>query len=120
MRRIWLSLLLAVSLALGATADAWASQDCPYKAAPAAHDCCPDGDAMTGGSAMGGDQPAHPEKPVKDCRIGQACRANPAVAPSLQAVSVVVEMTVSQPVDRHQAGAPAAPTSAFWRPPRTV
>lgn len=115
MRRIWLSLLLAFSLAIGGVANASAAQNCPFKSASAAaHDCCPGG-AMKKMTDTG----HHSKKPV-DCQLGQACRASVAVAASLPVLkSTLIEEPSPAPV---AANAQPAPTIsfAFWRPPRTV
>lgn len=120
MRRLLFSVMLALSLAYGATANAWAAKDCPYKAAPAAHDCCPD-DAAGAMNDMAEDgAPAHPDAPANTCQLGQACRASVALAPLLQSIPVAPESTEWRQVDRRDVRQPASPLFAFWRPPRIV
>ena len=120
MRRLFFSLLLALSLAFGATASAWAAQDCPYKAAPAAHDCCPDDDASAMNDMADDGAPSHRDAPAKTCQLGQACRASVALAPLLQSITVVAATTEWRQVDRRDVREPASPLFAFWRPPRIV
>jgi hypothetical protein len=120
MSRLFFSLLLGLSLAFGATASAWAAQDCPYKAAPAAHDCCPDDPASAMNDMADYDAPAQPDAPAKTCQLGQACRASVALAPLLQSIPVVAEITEWRQVDRRDVREPASPLFAFWRPPRIV
>ena len=114
MRRIWLTVLLAFSLAITGAANAWAAQACPYKAMPAMHDCCPDE-----GQAK---QPPvdHGSKKAPDCHVGQVCRASVAVAPSLPSVKVAAVQPVSRALELADAGEQPSPMFAFWRPPRTV
>jgi len=120
MRRLFLPFLLALSLAFGATASAWAAQDCPYKAAPAAHDCCPDDDASAMNDMADDGAPSHRDAPAKTCQLGQACRASVALAPLLQSITVVAATTEWRQVDRRDVREPASPLFAFWRPPRIV
>jgi hypothetical protein len=114
MRRFWLTILSAFSLAFGGAANAWAAQACPYTASSAsAHDCCPDG-------MMKGKSGEHPAKKPADCQLGQSCRASIAVAaslPSLKVVVVIPARTTRAPTD---ADDPPARSFSFWRPPRTV
>ena len=115
MRRIWLTLLVAFSLAVGGVASASAAQNCPFKSAtPAKHDCCPD-DAMQKAS----DSSHHSKKPA-DCQLGQACRGSAAVAVSLPVLESIriegVNPTPVVAVVQHV----LAVSFAFWRPPRTV
>ena len=114
MRRIWFTLLLALAVACNATASAWAMQACPYKAAPSAHDCWPQ-------------PPATPDKPDKpdhakkmDCKLGQACRAAPAVAPQVAAVETAPIAAIEQPALLEQTAARSAVPTGLWRPPRTL
>jgi hypothetical protein len=106
--------MLAFSIAFGGTASAWAAQTCPYNAAPAMHDCCPDS-AMSGMSGSG----HHSKKPA-DCQLGQACRASIAVAPNLPTLKVA-RVEPARPVFASaDADGPAVLSFSFWRPPRTV
>lgn len=115
MRRLFLSLLIAVSVAFGAVASASAAQNCPFKVAPAVmHDCCPDG-AM--GKMSGNDH--HSKKPA-DCQLGQACRGSVAVAPTLPILgSAPAEIAMTAPV-LATVERVSAVSLAFWRPPRIV
>lgn len=115
MRRIWLTLLIAFSLAVGGVASASAAQNCPFRSAPAAtHDCCPD-NAMK--KATDTD---HHSKKTSDCLLGQACRASVAVAANLPVLkSTLVEGASPAPVASVAQPAPTV-SFAFWRPPRTV
>ena len=113
MRRLWLTLLLTFSLAFGGVASAWAAQDCPYKAKPETHDCCPEGQGMK----MPADNTS--KKPA-DCHLGQACRTSIAVAPILPMLTVVVLEPASLALPRVDADAPTALSFSFWRPPRAV
>jgi hypothetical protein len=119
MRRLWLTLLLALSVAFGAVASASAAQNCPFKTAPAAtHDCCPDG---APNAAMGkmSDGDHHSKKPA-DCQLGQACRGAVAVAPSLPLLgSAPIERAAAAPILTVVQHVPAV-SLAFWRPPRIV
>jgi hypothetical protein len=114
MRRLWLTLLLAFSLAFGGAASAWAAQDCPYKQNPAsAHDCCPD----DGPKDRSGDQPS---KKQMDCQLGQSCRASIAVAPSMPSLTVAMVNRAHLARAPADADDPVALSFSFWRPPRTV
>jgi hypothetical protein len=118
MRRLWFTILLAVSIAFGGVASAWAAKDCPYKAVPAqAHDCCPEG-AMAGmQQRSGGD---HDSKKAADCQLGQACRASSAVVPSLPMLMQIAAKPVAIVPVLVDAQSPPVVLFAFWRPPRTV
>lgn len=119
MRRFWLSLLMVIALASGGVANAMVMADCPMltqaSAQPemsAGHDCCPD------------DAPAAPdEQPAKqmgDCAMAQACRAGPALTPSVEPVSFIVStIVVREPVMSDKSMISRAPDE-FWRPPRTI
>lgn len=115
MRRLWLTLLLALSVAFGAVASASAAQNCPFKSASATtHDCCPDGAT---GKMSDGDH--HSKKPA-DCQLGQACRGAVAVAPSLPLLgSAPIERAAAAPILTAVQHVPAV-SLAFWRPPRIV
>lgn len=111
MRRIWFTILLAVSLACSATASAWAMQACPYKAAPTAHDCCPKPPTA----------PDHSDHSKKiDCKLGQACRVAPAIAPLVPVVATAAISVVEQPVLLERAGVRSSVPNGLWRPPRTL
>ena len=119
MRRFWLSLLMVIALASGGVAKAVVMADCPMLALASAqaemgagHDCCPD------------DAPAAPDnqpaKKMGDCAMAQACRAGPAMAPSVEPVSfVVTAIVVREPVMSDKGLISRAPDE-FWRPPRTI
>ena len=119
MRRLWLSLLMVIALASGGVANAMVMADCPMLAQASAqhemgagHDCCPD------------EAPAAPdEQPAKkmgDCAMAQACRAGPAMAPSIEPVSfIVTAIVVREPVMSDKSMISRAPDE-FWRPPRTI
>lgn len=115
MRRIWLTLLVVLSLAVGGVASASTAQNCPFKSAPVArHDCCPDG-AMKKAS----DSPNHSKK-LADCQLGQACRGSVALAVSLPILeSVPTEGANPAPVVVIVQQASTV-SFTFWRPPRTV
>jgi len=115
MRRLWFALLLVASLALSATASAWAAQACPYKQAAAsavAHDCCPDQQAKS--------KPTDHHGKTIDCHLGQSCRASHAVEPFVPALTVAHVETVEPAVLRDQQAPPQSIPSGLWRPPRTV
>src|SRR5690349_7354641 len=115
MRRLWFAILLVVSLALSATATAWAAQACPYKqavAAPAAHDCCPDQPAKA--------KPADHHGKAIDCQLGQSCRASLAVEPFAPVLTIANVEVVVPAVLLDQQAPPQSVPSGFWRPPRTV
>ena len=118
MRRLWLSLLMVIALASGGVANAVVMADCPMLAQASAqpemggHDCCPD------------DAPAAPDqqpaKKMSDCAMAQACRAGPAMAPSIEPVSfIVTAIVVREPVMSDKSMISRAPDE-FWRPPRTI
>ena len=119
MRRFWLSLLMVIALASGGVANAMVMADCPMLAQASAqpemgagHDCCPE------------DAPAAPdEQPSKqmgDCAMAQACRAGPAMAPTIEPVSLIVSaIVVREPVMTDKGLISRAPDE-FWRPPRTI
>lgn len=118
MRRFWPSLVVVVALASGGIANAMVMADCPMleRVADAAmsgeHACCPD------------DTPAAPsEQPAKqmgDCAMGQACRAGPAMAPTIEPVSIVLQAIVARDSVVSDTGAASRAPDAFWRPPRTI
>jgi hypothetical protein len=113
MRRIWFTILLAVSLAISATASAWAAQACPYKTAPVtSHDCCPQPPAAPD------DTPHHSKQ--MDCKLGQACRLAPAVAPELPVIAAVAKPVSEQPLMRQHDGVRSPVLTVLWRPPKSV
>ena len=119
MRKLGLSLLMVIALASGGVANAMVMADCPMLAQASAqpemgagHDCCPD------------DAPAAPDqqpaKKMGDCAMAQACRAGPALAPSVEPVSLIVSaIVVREPVMSDKSLISRAPDE-FWRPPRTI
>jgi hypothetical protein len=107
-------LLLVFALAFGGVANAWAAQDCPYKDAPSAHGCCPDGAAPDNGQSEKG------SKSAVDCKLGQACRSAPATAPNLPSVDRPVFAIEPASVVLAAGPLPASPPFSLWRPPRTV
>ncbi len=115
MRRFWLSLLMVIALASGGVANAMVMADCPMLAQAqmgAGHDCCPDG-----APAAPDEQPA---KQMGDCAMAQACRAGPAVTPSVEPVSFIDSaIVVREPVMSDKSLISRAPDE-FWRPPRTI
>lgn len=116
MRRFWLSLLMVIALASGGVANAMVMANCPMAAQASAqpamsagHDCCPD--------EVPADQPA---KQMGDCAMAQACRAGPALTPSVEPVSFIVSAIVlREPVMSDKSMISRAPDE-FWRPPRTI
>lgn len=112
MRQVWFTILLCVSLAFSATASAWAAQACPYKAAIASHDCCPQPPATPSDKS-------HHSKQI-DCKLGQSCRAAPAVAPELPVVAQAVVHVVEQPALADHDGVRSSILTGLWRPPRSV
>jgi len=115
MRRIWFAILLVVSLALSATASAWAAQACPYKqaaASAAAHDCCPNQQTKP--------KPTDHHGNTIDCQLGQSCRASHAVEPFVPVLTVAHVEIVEPAVQRDQQTPPQSIPSGLWRPPRTV
>jgi hypothetical protein len=114
MRRFWLTVLVAFSLAVGGAANAWAARNCPDNAAPSMHDCCPDDQAQ---NKTPSDQPA---KKQIDCKLGQACRASIAVTPTLPLLSVVVAVPGHVAPDLDRSVELPAFSLPVWRPPRTA
>lgn len=115
MRRLWFSILLVASLAVSATANAWAAQACPYKqaeSAAAAHDCCPDPKPSP--------QPSDHHDTSMDCKLGQACRASHAVEPLVPTLAAIHVEVVAAVTERDLQGAPISLATGLWRPPRTV
>jgi hypothetical protein len=114
---------MVIALASGGVANAMVMADCPMLAQASAqsamspgmsngHDCCPD-DAP----AAPADQPA---KKMSDCAMAQACRAGPAVTPTIEPVSYIVSFfVVREPLLPDKSVASRAPDE-FWRPPRTT
>lgn len=118
MRRFCLSLLMVIALASGGVANAIVMADCPMLAQAWAqsvvspgHDCCPDAPAAPD------DQPT---KQMGDCAMGQACRAGPAVAPTIEPVSLIVSMVVVREPLMSDTGIVSRAPDEFWRPPRTI
>jgi len=114
MRRLWFAILLVVSLAVSATASAWAAQACPFKqaAAAASHDCCPDQKPEP--------QPADHHDKSLDCQLGQSCRTAQAVEPLQPVLTIARAEVVVALAPRNQQPAPTAASSGLWRPPRTA
>lgn len=115
MRHLWFALLLVVSLALSATASAWAAQACPYKQAAvsaAAHDCCPGQQTKP--------KPADNHHKTMDCQLGQSCRASHAVEPFVPVLKVARVESVEAAVVRDQQPELQSIPSGLWRPPRAV
>jgi len=115
MRRLWFTILLAVSLALSATASAWAAQACPFKqaaASAATHDCCPGQQAKP--------KPADHHGKTIDCQLGQSCRASQAVEPFAPVLTVAHVEIIEPAVLGDQQAPPQSIPSGLWRPPRTV
>lgn len=115
MRRIWFTLLLALSLAVSATASAWAAQACPFKQATdsaSQHDCCPDQKPTP--------QPSDHHGKNLDCQLGQACRAAHAVQPMLPVLATTTLEIVVVAAPRNQQGVVQSVATGLWRPPRSV
>lgn len=115
MRRLWFSILLIVSLAVGATANAWATQACPYKQVDAAvgvHACCPD--------QKPDPHPTDHHDKSMDCKLGQLCRASHAVEPLVPSLTAIHVEVVAAVTERDLQGAPISLATGLWRPPRTV
>lgn len=115
MRRFLFAILLVVSLALGATVSAWATQACPFKqtaASPAGHDCCPDQQTKP--------KPTDHHDKTIDCQLGQSCRASHAVEPFVSMLPVAHVEIVEPAVLRDQQASPQSAPSGLWRPPRAV
>ena len=113
MRRIWFTILLAVSLAFTATATAWAAQACPYKSAPVtSHDCCPQ-------PPVAPDDQSHHSKQMV-CKLGQACRVAPAVAPELLVVAAVAKPVSEQPLMSQHDAVRSPALTGLWRPPKSA
>jgi len=114
MRRLWFTILLAISLAFGGAASAWAAQDCPFKQAPVgAHDCCPENAAHHDGAPK-------PAKAPASCQLGQACRTVPAVTPLQLSIRISAGVVASALVPPVETFAPPAPFFSVWKPPRSV
>jgi len=84
-------------------------QACPYAAAPSVHDCCPQPPATS-------DKPEHSKK--VDCKLGQACRAAPAVAAQVPVLVSVPTFAFEQPPLLEQREARSSVPTGLWRPPR--
>jgi hypothetical protein len=112
MRRLWLTVFLALVLVAGGLASASAAALCPMQA-PAAHDCCPDGGAPPA-NEEGGDQD------MLDCPYMQACRSASLVAPE-PAPALAEPLTVA--IRTPQLASAQPPRSAAdgpFRPPRLL
>ena len=110
MRRIWLALLLAFSLAAGGVASA-AAPVCPMLQASVEHDCCPHGKAPHDGA---------PQKKTDSCIMGAMCVSAPAIE---QLAAVMPTSPASTAVDRRPLGETQSHQgqfSEYWRPPRAV
>ena len=116
MRRLWFAILLVISLAVSATASAWAAQACPYKQAgqlSASHDCCP--------GQKPEPQPSDHHGKSLDCQLGQSCRTAHAVEPlepmlTIASAEVAVAYLRAISSRSHTTAVP----SGLWRPPRTA
>lgn len=114
MRRVWLAILLAFALTASGVASAMAAQDCPMQSAATAamNDCCPEDQ---GPSAPGQDR-----HEMAGCKMGMACRAAPAVTPSVAPIGLpTATASVSEPV-LVEAATPSGPLQQLFRPPRTT
>ena len=109
MRRLWLTLMLALSLVASGFAGAAMAANCPMQA-EAQHDCCPDDGAP--------DAPAQGQ--MDGCVMGVACRSALSLAPSLNPVRLLATpIRLTEPVLGEPAP-PSGPLVEFWRPPRTL
>lgn len=116
MARVWLVLILAIALATGGIASAFAA-DCPMERSQTAsvHDCCPD----SAGADHGG--PRQDQKQKSDaCLFGMACRTAPAMAPTLASIALSQRgIRMAQPIASEPAK-PSGPLQQLFRPPRTI
>jgi hypothetical protein len=116
---MWIACLLILSLVSSGIANAWAANDCPYLKSPAVHDCCPNG-TMAGMPVTPDDGSHHPDKGKSDCKLGQACHATPAVAPSLAPVGIVRFALSPVRVTGREMTVVVGPSTTLWRPPRAA
>jgi hypothetical protein len=114
MTRIVVAFFVAFSLAFGGVANAMAAHDCPFlRVASSIHDCCP----LTGKHQ---DKSSDKDSKSQTCKLGQACRSIPAMAPSLLETRVTLPMVrddgpaITEPTTR------PSPLFSFWRPPRAA
>ncbi len=112
MVRHFIAFLIVLSLAFGGAANAMAAMDCPFLKAPSAHDCCPPA------ADQHDKAPDHSKAP--DCKLGQACRSAPAVAPQIPMLTVAVVGIVAKPPLVEQTSAPSSVLTGLWRPPRSI
>jgi hypothetical protein len=122
MRRLWLTFLTAFALAASGVSSAMAMQDCPMQAemaqaaaaqAAPAHDCCPDQNKLDDGQGQ-------QQHDMDGCLMGMACRAAPAMAPS---VAPIVLPAATLVLDAPILTVPAAargPLQELFRPPRSI
>lgn len=114
MRQVWLAILLAFALTAGGVASAMAAQDCPMQSAASAamHDCCPEDQRPS--------DPDQDRHDMGDCMMGMACRAAPAVTPSVAPIGLpTATASVSEPIVV-ETGTPSGPLQQLFRPPRTT
>ena len=126
MRRVLLTLLIAVAVSWNGVATALASESCPMqamsgtpqKAQPHAMPAMDMADCHTG--SVKSQKPASPAQPMKGCPMALACLALPSLAAPESAVIVPVFVTrIDQPL-LVSAAPPDAMPSEYWRPPRTT
>lgn len=113
MTRYLLALVVAFSLALTGVANAMSAFDCPYLKTPAAHDCCP----PTGEDHQ--DKTGDRTKSL-DCKIGQACRTVPVVAPVTPVLAQISVAVIVAPIILHEDAGRPSPLFAHWKPPRSA
>lgn len=119
MRRFWFCLLVAAALASSGVASALAWTNCPLLEraaqhnAGSGHDCCPDERAP-------GAPVQQPSKQMGNCIMGHACRAAPAMTPTVAPMPMAAPLILPHAPIISDTGAVARAPDAFWRPPRTI
>lgn len=124
MRKLGLSLLMVIALAVSGVANAMSAADCPMASAQVGsaqmgasaldgqHDCCPD----RAPEAPGDEAPAK----MTGCFVGQACRTAPAVTPSFAPIAFPnATILVSAPAAFEPADL-SGPLQQLFRPPRSI
>jgi hypothetical protein len=124
MRKLGLSLLMVIALAVSGVANAMSAADCPMASAQVGsaqmgasaldgqHDCCPD-------RAPAGPGDEAPAK-MPGCFVGQACRTATALAPDAGPLPAIAPGLGAKLVFELDPVFGSRSPDAFWRPPRTV
>ena len=122
MRKVWLTILVAIAFAANGFAGAAMASGCPTQAGSAMQMAQVD-HAITGDPCCDDHRRANhnlPQKSMDSCSFGMSCQSTPAMAPSAQSIRMpAISLRVQQPL----LGEPAPPSGLLqdlFRPPRNI